>query len=47
MLMGNMSEFRSPECFLLIGKRKAQLAGSGLKRQGHPYMPQGRERKRG
>ena len=46
VLMGNMSEFRSPESFLLlVGKRKvvgcAQLGGSGGKAVGHPYMAQG------
>ncbi len=44
VLMGNMSEFRNPECFLLVGKRKgggsggAQLGGCGVKGVRHPYM---------
>ena len=49
VLMGNMSEFRNPESFLLlVGKRKvgcAQLGGCGVKKAvGHPYMAQGKER---
>jgi hypothetical protein len=45
VLMGNMSEFRTPESFLLVGKRKVfgcvKLGGSGVKAVGNPYMAQG------